>query len=149
MELVDIVSSRFSCITVLGDTSPDLILYNQHPDFFQLIAQFINVVTHQTILNIYIGSVIKHLQRTFNIDFKGSCNMMRFLFFLLQKGIIQVLQNRHILRFGIIKISLINLMHTTVNDRLFDRLQSVLATYNQLTKGQDKICFQCHRIVVL
>ena len=52
--------------------------------------------------------------------------MVGFLFVLLQKGIIQILKDRHILRGRIVEISLVDLMHTTVNNRLFDRLQAIL-----------------------
>ena len=40
-------------------------------------------------------------------------------------------------------------MHTTVDHRLFDRLQAILTAHNQLTEGQDKISFQCYRVVIL
>ncbi len=40
-------------------------------------------------------------------------------------------------------------MHTTVDNRLFDRLQAILTAHNQLTEGQDKISFQCYRVVIL
>ena len=75
--------------------------------------------------------------------------MVGFLFVLLQKGIIQVLKDWHILRGRIVEISLVDLMHTTVDNRLFDRLQAILTAHNQLTEGQDKIGFQCYGVVIL
>ena len=149
MELVNIISGRFTGRTVGSYTPPDLILNDQHTDFLQLIAKLLNVEAHQPILNVHIGSVVKQFQRTLNIDFQGGRYMVGFLFVLLQKGIIQILKDRHILRSRIVEISLIDLMHTTVDNRLFDRLQAVLTAHNQLTEGQDKIGFQCYGIVIL
>ena len=57
--------------------------------------------------------------------------MMSFFFVLLQKGIIQILKDRHILRCRIVEISLVDLMHTTVDHRLFDRLQAILTAHNR------------------
>ena len=40
-------------------------------------------------------------------------------------------------------------MHTTVNDCLFDREQTILATNDQLTERQDEVRFQSDRVIVL
>ena len=122
MELINIIPGRLSGIAVLRDTSPDLILHDKHTNLFQLIAQLLDVIAHQAILNIHIGSMVEHIKRTFDIDFQRSRNMTCFLFILFQQGIVQVLQNRHIFRFRVIKIQLINLMDTSVNNCLFHRL---------------------------
>ena len=39
-------------------------------------------------------------------------------------------------------------MNTAVNDRLFYRLQSFFSAHDQLTQGQDEICFQGNRIIL-
>ena len=39
-------------------------------------------------------------------------------------------------------------MNAAVDDRLFYRLQSFLATHNQLALRQDEICFQGNRIIL-
>ena len=70
-----------------------------------------------------------------------------FLLVLLHQFIVQILQDRHILRTGIIEIRLIDLMHTAVDDRLFDRLQSFLAADYQLAERQDEVSFQGDRII--
>ena len=38
-------------------------------------------------------------------------------------------------------------MDTAVDDRLLHRLQSLLATYDQLTEGQDEIRLECQRVI--
>ena len=139
VELINIVSGRFSC-TPVGC---------QHTDFLQLVSKLLNVKANQAILNVHIGSVVKQLQRTLHIDFQSRCHMMCFLFILHEQCVIQILQNRHILWYRIIKILLIDLMHTTVDNCLFYRLQTIFASHNQFAERKDKISFQRHRIIIL
>ena len=40
-------------------------------------------------------------------------------------------------------------MHATVNNRLFNGLQAVLTSHNQLAEGEDKVRFQGNRVIVL
>ena len=40
-------------------------------------------------------------------------------------------------------------MHTTVDNRLFDRLQAIFTAHNQLTERQDEVGFQRHRVIIL
>ena len=40
-------------------------------------------------------------------------------------------------------------MNTTVNDCLFDRLQAILSTYDQLAQRKDEIGFQSHGVIFL
>lgn len=74
--------------------------------------------------------------------------MVCFLFILPKQCLVQVLQHRHILRHRVLKIGLVNLINTAVDDCLFYRLQAFLAAHDQLAQGQDKICFQGNRIIL-
>ena len=65
--------------------------------------------------------------------------MMGFFFFLFQKSVIQILQKRHVLRDGILEVLLVDLMDTAVDDRLFNRLQALLAADNQFAERQDEV----------
>ena len=40
-------------------------------------------------------------------------------------------------------------MHSTVNNRLFNRLQSISSAHNQFAKRQDKVGFQGQRIILI
>ena len=44
---------------------------------------------------------------------------------------------------------LIDLVHTTVNYRLFDGLQTILTPNDQLTEGKNEVRLQCQRIIIL
>ena len=49
-------------------TPPDLILHHQHTDLFQLLAQLLDVIADQPVIVIYVGAVVKQVQRTGHID---------------------------------------------------------------------------------
>ena len=90
--------------------------------------------------------MIEDIQRAVNIDFKGSRNALCLRLFLTSQNVVEVFENRHLLRNGIGKVVLINHADTSVNDGLFDGLQTVLAAYDQLTHGEDKVRLQGQRI---
>ena len=91
--------------------------------------------------------MIEQVQRAFNIDLKRCCYMPGFLFLLSQQEVVQVFKNRHVFRRRIIKIVLIYLMDTTVNDCFLYRLQAFFASHDQFAERQDEIRFQCKRVV--
>ena len=69
--------------------------------------------------------------------------------FLRQQGIVEVFQQRHIFGNGVLKISAVDGVDAAVDDRLFYRLQALLATHHQFTERKHKVGFQCQRIVLL
>ena len=73
--------------------------------------------------------------------------MMRFLLFLRQQHVIQIFQDRHVLRHRIIEVLLINLMHATIDHSLLHWLQSLFASYHEFTQRQDIIRLQRNRVV--
>ena len=122
VHFVDIVSRGLSGFSVDRDSVPHLVLHDKHTDFLELFTQLLNVVGHDTALNIHVGSVVEHIERTGNVDFKCGCDIVGFLFVLLQKLIVQVLKDRHFLRLGVCQIVTIDKSHTTVDNRFLYRL---------------------------
>ena len=55
-------------------------------------------------------------------------------FILLPQGVVQILQNRYIVRAGVIQVGLIDDVHRTVDDGFLDRLQSIPTADDQLTQ---------------
>ena len=149
VELVHIVAGGFALAAVFGHTPPNLILDNEHPDLFQLLAQFFNVVADKPVFDVHIRPVIEQVQRAFDVDFQRRCHMVGFLFVLRQQGIVQIFQQRHILRHRVFKVGLINLVNAAVDHCFLHRLQPFFATHDQLTEGQDEISLQSNRIILL
>ena len=148
MELVHIVAGGFTGITVGGHTPPDLILHHQHTDLFQLLAQLLDVIADNAVVDVHIALVVEHIEGAGHIDFQCRGDVLCLFFLLCPQQVVKVLQDRHILRAGVIEVSLIDQPHTAVNDGFLHRLQALFATHDQLTQGQDKICFQGNRIIL-
>ena len=93
--------------------------------------------------------MIEHIQRTGDIDFQRSGNELSFLFLLLAQTVIEITEDGHIFRLGIIEVVLIHHPHTAVNDGFLHRLQAVLAAHDQLTQGENEVRFQRKRIFLV
>ena len=74
--------------------------------------------------------------------------MAGFRFILRQQGVVQIFQQRHIFRGGILEILAIDHMDAAVNDRLFHWLQALLAAHHQFAQGQHKVGFQSQRVIL-
>ena len=122
MEFVCIVPGGFSGTAVGGHTSPHGILHDEHPQFFELFAELLDVKANDTVVDVHVGVVVKNVQRTLDVDFQRSRHMTGFRFVLRQQRIVQIFQQGHIFRGGILKILAVDHMNTAVNDRLFYRL---------------------------
>ena len=70
MKLINIISGTLICRAIDCYSIPDLILYNEHPQFFQLFPKVFNVKADHTVIQFHVCSVIKYFQRTININFK-------------------------------------------------------------------------------
>ena len=125
---------------------PNLILYNQHTELLELLAEFSDVIADEAVVDIHIRSVIEDVQRAVNIDFKGGCDALRLRLLLISQNVVEVFEDRHFLRLGVCKKLLIDHANTAVNDGLLNRLQAVLAADNQLTHGEDEVGFQRQRV---
>ena len=62
VHFVDLVSGGFPSLSVDRDAIPHLILYHQHPDFFELFTQLLNVIGHDTAVKVNIGAVVEYIE---------------------------------------------------------------------------------------
>ena len=146
VELVHVVAGCLVLGAVDGHSVPDLILNDEHSELLELLAQLLDVVAHEAVIDIYIRPVIEDIQRAVNIDFKGSRNALCLRFGLLAQDIVEVFENGHFLRHGIREVVLIDHADASVNDGLLNRLQALLAADNQLAHGKDEVGFQRQRV---
>ena len=93
--------------------------------------------------------MVEHIQRTGDVDFQCSGNVLRFLFILRTEGVIQVLQQRHILRLRVVEVIPVDDAHATVDDGLFHRGKPVLAADDQLAQRQNEVGFQAQRVIIV
>ena len=66
--------------------------------------------------------MIEDIQRAMHIDFKGSGNPLCLRLTLTAQDVVEVFENRHLLRDRIGKVVLIHLADAAVDDGLFHRL---------------------------
>ena len=149
MELVYIVPGVLFAVAVDGNTVPDLILDDEHTQFFQLFAQLFDVETDNSVIQFHIGLMVEHTQRTIDVDFQCRGNTLRLPFLLLPQAIIQIPQRRHIFRLWIIQILLIDQRQAAVNDRLFFRLHAIPCAHNQFAQGKNKVRFHAQRVIIV
>ena len=112
MKLIQVNSRGLACVAVDSGSHPDFILHGQHTGLFEVLAQTADVKADHTIMNINIGAVVQIGKGTRHI--------------LFPQTLVQVAQNRHILRDGVFQIFPVHLGNTAVNDRLLDGLQAAL-----------------------
>ena len=149
VEFVHIVSGRFAFGPVSGHAAPDLILHDEHAQLLELFAQLLDVIAHKPVIHIHVGTMIEHVEGAGHIDFQRRGQLLRFLFLLLPEGVVQVFKDRHILRPGIIEVGLVDDVNRTVDNRLFNRLQSIPPANDQLTERQDKVRFERQRVIIV
>ena len=93
--------------------------------------------------------MVEHIQRTGDVDFQSGGDVLRFLFILRTEGVIQVLQQRHILRFRVIEVVPVDDANAAVDDGLFHRGKPVLAADDQLAQRQNEVGFQAQRVIIV
>ena len=80
MHLVDVITGGLALDAVCCHAVPHLILYDEHAELFELLAQVLDVVADQAIMDVHIGTVVEHIERTGNIQLQSRCNALCFLF---------------------------------------------------------------------
>ena len=149
MELVTVEPCGFSTIPVGRDAPPNLVLDHEHSQLFQLLAQFPDVVADKAVVDVHVGAVVEQVQTALDVDFKSRRHMMGFLFFLLQKGFVEVLQKWHPLGAGVVEVAAVNLVNAAVDDRFFDRQQALLAADDQFAQREDAVGLQGDGVILL
>lgn len=67
-------------LPVLGHTSPDLILYNQHTQLFKLLPQLLNVKAHKAVMYVYVGAVVNTLRLPCTYSSNAAAHLWAFRF---------------------------------------------------------------------
>lgn len=92
--------------------------------------------------------MIKNIQRAGHIQVQCLRYPVRLRQVLVEQGLVEVRQNRHILRAGVCQIGAIDCFHGTVYHGALNRFQTCFAAHDQLTERQHKIRLQGQRAVI-
>ena len=149
VHLVDVVAGGLAGRPVDGDAVPHLVLHHQHPDFFELLPQFFDVIADNAVVDVHVAAVVEYVEGAGDVDFQRRGDVLRLFLVLRPQQVVQVLQNGHILRARIVEVVLIHQPHTAVNDGFLHRLQPVLATHDQLAQRQNEVGFQRQRAFIV
>ena len=93
--------------------------------------------------------MVEYVKAPGNVKLQCRRDTRRFRLRLLQKLVVEVAQDRHFLRVGVCKERAVHVPNGAVNDGLIDGLQALLAAYDKLAEGEDKVGFQRKGAVVL
>ena len=137
------------CLAVDRHPVPYLILNDQHADFLELLAQFLDVIRHHAAVNIYIGLVVKDIKRAGDVNFQRRCDVLRFLLILLPQFFVEITEDGHILRARVTQIIPIHQPHTAVDDGFLHRHEAVLAAHDQLAQAENEVGFQAQRVLIV
>lgn len=99
-------------------------------------------------MDVHIRFVVKNIQRAGYIQVQCLRYPVRFRQVLVEQGLVEVGENRHILRAGIRQIGAVDGFHGTVYHGAFNRFQTRFAAHDQLTERQHKIRLQGQRAVI-
>ena len=149
MELVYIVPGVLFAVAVDGNAVPNLILDDEHTQFFQLFAQLFDVETDNSVIQFHIRLMVEHTQRTIDVDFQCRGDTLRLPLFLLPQAVVQITERRHILRLWIVQILLIDQRQAAVNDRLLFRLHAIPCAHDKFAQGKNKVRFHAQRIIIV
>ena len=116
---------------------------------FELLSQLLDIEADNAVVDIHVGTVVKNIQAAMHIQFQRCRDPLRLRLRLPFDLVIQIFQQRHILRAGVCDIGAVHDPHSTVNDRLFHRLQTVPSACRQFAERQDKVRFQRQRVIIL
>ena len=100
-------------------------------------------------MDVHIRFVVKNVQRARHIQVECLRYPVRLRQVLVEQGLVEVRQNRHILRAGVCQIRAIDSFHGTVYHGAFNRFQTRFAAHDQFTERQHKIRFQGKRTIIL
>ncbi len=132
-----------------GDCVPHRVLDNEHPRLFQVFAQALDVKADQPVADVHSGAVVEEVEGAVDIQIQRLGHTVRLRDTLRQQRLHQVAQNGHILRPGVGKVGLVDLLHRPVDNRFLDGLQPGLAAHDELAEGQHEVAFQRQGVLLI
>ncbi len=123
VELIDVVARSLAGLAVARHAVPDLVLHDQHPELFELLAQLLYVVADHAVIDVHVRPVIEHVEAAGDVNLQRRGEELRLFLVLRAETVVQVLENRHILGARVGEVVPVDHADAAVYDGLFDRLQ--------------------------
>ena len=136
-------------IAVQCHAVPDLVLDHEHSELFELFAEIFDIEADDAVVELDVGAVVEDLQRAVYVDLQCRCDALCLCFGLCAESRVQIAQDRHVFRYGVFKIFLIDNRKAAVNDGFFLGFDPVAAAHDQFAKGQDEIGFKAQGVVII
>ena len=141
---------------VLSDPVPNLVLDNEHTEFFELLAELLYIKTYETVVYVDIRPVVKDIQAPVYVDLDRGSHPLRLFFRLAQKLVEQVLEHRHFFGVGNAAVHSgvgeqfpVDVAHGAVDHGLFYGLQPAFPTDDEFAERQYEVGFERQRVFVL
>ena len=149
VELVKVAPCSDPAVEVGVDRRGHKVVGDVHGDLPQVFPQPFQHDTHHAGGQVHVGRVVKEIEGAGAVEFQGRCHTAGLRLRLLQKLLVQVLEQGRLAVPDPQGHIPVDEPHTAVNHGFFDGLQAVLAAHHQLTQGQQKIRFHGKRAFVI
>ena len=149
VELVHEIPGGAADGPVDGDRVPHRVLDNEHSRLFQVFAQALDVKADQPVADVHGGAVVEEVEGAVHIQVQCLGHTVGLRDALRQQRLHQVAQDGHILRPGVGKVGLVDLLHRPVDDGFLDGLQPRLAPHDELAEGKHEVAFQRQRVLLV
>ena len=149
MKFIHIVTGVLPGSAVFRHAPPYLVLNNEHPQLFELLAKALDVVADDPVVYIYIRPVIEHIKGPRHINLQRRGDAAGFPLLLFQQALVQVAQDGDIFGLRVVQVRLVNDAHTAVNHRFFHGFKPIPIAHDQLTQREDKVRFQRQGVIII
>ena len=117
----------------------DKLVGGVHGDLAEVFAQSFEDDAHHPGIEVDIGGVVEQVEGAGAIELQRRCHTAGLRLRLLQKLLVQILQQRRFGRFQPQRHLPVHQPHTAVNHGFLNGLQALPSAHDQLAQGQQKI----------
>ena len=147
MKFVDVIARCLPLIAVGADAVPDKVLQDQHRQRLELVAQLLDVKTHQPVIELHARMVIEIIERAGDIQFQCRHNAAHLRFRLPFQAFIQIAQRRHILRLRIFDILFVDDRQAAVDHGVRFCGDVALSVHDDFAEGQNQLRLEPQHVV--
>ena len=126
-----------------------MVLYDQHTELPELLAQLLDVVADDAVVDVHVRPVIEHVERSGDVNLKRRRKELRFLLVLRTEAVVEVLQNGHILWLRVGEVVPVDEPDAAVNDGFFHGLEALLRPDDDVAEREYEVHLERQGVVVI